>query len=126
LSTVRRTNSLGQFIRDIQLTKTNTNGDTVWTRFLGRDERSEMARDFEIVENDDLLLTGFSSYDMGTRTQGFLMRTDSIGNLLWEKYYGSEDEIVAFSSLKVINDSILLAGTIEREGNGDAFIMKTT
>jgi hypothetical protein len=126
LSTVRRTNSLGQFIRDIQLTKTNTNGDTVWTRFLGRDERSEMARDFEIVENDDLLLTGFSSYDMGTRTQGFLMRTDSIGNLLWEKYYGSENEIVAFSSLKVINDSILLAGTIEREGNGDAFIMKTT
>lgn len=125
LGTVRRPNSLGQTIRDLLLVKTNLNGDTLWTKHVGRDGRSELGRDFEIRDDGSMLITGYSAYDNGTKVQGFLMCVDAAGNLLWDKYYGNPAVLCAFTSLKIVNDGILLAGTADSSGNSDAFVLKT-
>lgn len=126
LGTIRRTNSLGQNIRDMLLVKTNFNGDTLWTKYVGLDSRSELGRDFEILPNGNMLLTGYSIYDNGTKVKGFLMCVDTAGSLLWDKYYGSDTAEWAFSSIKVVSDGIVLAGTTGDTDHSDALILKTS
>ena len=126
LGTIRRANSLGQIIRDMLLVKTDLSGDTLWTKYIGLDDRSETGRDFEILDNGNMLITGFSAYDMGSKVKGFLMCVDAGGNLLWDKYYGNETDIYAFTSLKIVEDGVILAGTIDNGDNSDALILKTT
>jgi len=125
LATVRRPNSLGQTIRDLLLLKTKPDGDTLWTKYIGKDDQSETGRDFEILADGNLLIVGSSAYDMGTKVKGFLFCTDSTGNLLWDKYYGNGTDIWAFTSMKVTDDGIMLAGTAETAENSDALVLKT-
>jgi len=125
LGTVRRPNSQGQTIRDMLLVKTKLNGDTLWTKYVGRDERSEAGRDFEILPNGNMLLTGSSASDNGNKIEGFLMCVDTAGNLLWDKYYGSDTTSWGFTSIKVVADGIVLAGTIGEQDSSDALVLKT-
>ena len=125
LTTIRRPNSLGQTIRDILLIKTKPDGDTLWTKHIGLDDRSELGRDFEILANGNILISGSSSYDMCEKVKGLLLCTDSAGNLLWDRYYGNETDVWAFTSMKVIDDGIIITGTVSHEGNSDALVLKT-
>ncbi len=54
-----------------------------------------------------------------------LLKTDTSGNILWDKKFGSVNPLWA-RRIKVASDSTLLvAGSIEISGNIDAYLMKT-
>jgi hypothetical protein len=128
LSSIRRPNSLGQIIRDLYFIKTNLDGDTIWTKYAGQDGRSELAREMTYTNDGHLLVTGFSTYNLGNTTKGFLMCFDSAGTLMWEKYYGDGINIWAFTSLTIVDDGIIMAGTVanaETE-DSDALVLKVS
>lgn len=124
LGTVMRQNQSGQFLRDLLLIKTNNNGDTIWNRYLGQSGASEMGRDFALLPDGKILITGYTVYDMGNQTAGFLICADSTGNELWSKLY-QDDSINTFSSLKISGNGIILAGTDNTSGSDDAWLLKT-
>ncbi|CAN5298380.1 hypothetical protein BH09BAC5_BH09BAC5_00350 [soil metagenome] len=60
--------------------------------------------------------------------QASLIKTDSVGNIIWQKYYGTTDDESSLSKPIILNDgSIILGGYLNPlDGSaGKAFILKT-
>jgi hypothetical protein len=58
--------------------KTNSVGDTLWTRVLDQTEEDDKAKTIIETENGDILVGGFFEW-----TSGFLWKLDSEGNTIW-------------------------------------------
>ncbi|MBI4980591.1 hypothetical protein HZC30_03485 [Candidatus Woesearchaeota archaeon] len=71
---------------DVYLLKTDENGNKVWERKFGRGEfgRSKIDEAFSVKQTSDggYIIAGKSS------TDAYLIKTDAIGNKLWEKTFG--------------------------------------
>ncbi|MDB9315366.1 S8 family serine peptidase [Spirulina sp. CS-785/01] len=112
------------------MTKYNNLGQKVWTKQLGTtgyDYYTEIAVD----ENGNIFALGYGD---GVGTQGGgdhkLVKWDSEGNLLWDKYVGTSDKEFS-SGLKIDPDgNVILSGWTEgnfgatNQGNADAFVAK--
>jgi hypothetical protein len=123
LGTIMRYNASGQYLRDMMLIKSKLNGDTIWTKIVGEPSVAELGREFEVLPDGKILIAGFSVYNNGTARAGMLTCTDSAGNTLWRKTYGAADTF-SFTSLKVVQDGIALAGTCVNNGSEDALLLK--
>jgi len=110
---------------DAFLIRTDASGDTLWTKRY-RGVSSDVFKHVLQTSDGGFLLTG-ESYSFGTGGDGFAVRTDSLGNLLWAKAYGgpSHDH---FETAALTPDGFLLAG---EEGSGfgagllDVYLVRT-
>ena len=66
---------------DVYLIKTDTNGDSLWTKVFITEEL-ESARSLDITFDGCYILAGSRNY-----WNGFLLKTDYSGNLIWEKTF---------------------------------------
>jgi hypothetical protein len=74
--------------QNIFLIKLNTNGDTLWTRsYIGTN--SESANSIVETPNGELSILGTTSSFGQNEKAIFLIHTDSIGTVLWNKSYGT-------------------------------------
>lgn len=125
VGTIWRTNSQGQQLADIAVTKLNQFGDTIWTKFIDLPTSAELATDFEIQNNGNLLIAGLKRTNMSSLAQGLLMSVDSSGNFLWENTYGDPDLFWEFRSIKLTPNAILLAGVqTDLDADTDALVVK--
>jgi hypothetical protein len=72
------------------MAKLNYEGEFVWQHTY-RNEQSGMIRGIDILENGDIVATGYKNYRqpgyifIADNSHGFIMKTDAGGNVLWEK-----------------------------------------
>ena len=80
--------------RDILLIRTKKNGDTLWTRSYGTPNYQGLS---EVLETADggLILSGDTGWTDGFNTytsHGLVVKTDTVGNIIWQKTYGGNHD----------------------------------
>ncbi len=117
-----RTRSFGAGSYDVYMVKTDSDGDTLWTRVYGG------------VEYDagvDVCQTGDGGYMVAASTQSFgagygdiwLLRTDSLGDTLWIKTCGTND-FENCTSMAQVDDGYVLTGRKGFIGPYDMWFVK--
>lgn len=116
------TYGLGSGDEDMYLVKFDKNGDSLWARTYGGVKQDE-ARG--VVETEDSLIAmcGFTYSLTDTLGESWLLRMDTIGNVLWTRTLGdstAEDRAYGLH-YDPIGDIIIFCGYSKRTGNGDAY-----
>ena len=115
---------------DIVTIKYKPNGDTIWTRHFddSRYPSSEWGRDMLLDDSGNIYIAGLSlfAYDsINTANIGVLVKLDSSGNKIWERYI--EEDSIEISSIDLWQIEIDGSGYIyvggSRQINGDQDIL---
>ncbi|MCJ7423598.1 hypothetical protein MUP01_04930 [Candidatus Bathyarchaeota archaeon] len=106
---------------DAWLVKTDSAGNALWNKTYGGAQEDVL---FSIVclGDDGFALAGYTrSYGDPDHYDLWLMRTDSNGNMLWNRTYGGPTYDVAYSLIQTSDGGFALAGS----SWGDAWLVKT-
>jgi hypothetical protein len=95
---------------DIYLIKTDSYGDTIWTKIFGGTD-DDYSNSVKQTNDGGYIIVG-TTYSFGGNSDAYLIKTDSFGNLEWSKTYGGGD-FDAGTSIEQTNDGgyILLGST---------------
>ncbi len=119
LIVARSTGGVNGVLSIIQLSESY---EIQWENFFENDLTGTFT-ELAILNNDNILIAGYTSPDENDETDGRLICLDNNGKLLWQKIIdnGADEQIL---SLYVSADaSILLTGTTTRFGNRDAWFL---
>lgn len=123
-----QTNSIGNGDLDAYLIRTDANGDTLWTKTFGG-PMIDRVFSVDLTSDGSILLAGITySYGEGDR-DAYLIKTDSNGNLLWQKTYGGPGYDNAHTVIVNNNNDIMLTGYGDywgSSGNHDMFLKQIT
>ena len=122
---VGNTMSFGAGASDIYLIKTDSSGDTLWTKTYGGTEY-DSGNDVKQTADGGYIITGQINYP-NNDADVYLVKTDSSGNALWTKTYGGTDWECG-NSIDITNDGgYIIAGWTKSygAGNNDIWLIKT-
>lgn len=107
------------------LLRTDSLGDTLWTRSFGGPSFDLFALSVEQTYDNGFAVCG--SYADGNGNTIFLVKTDQNGNLLWTKRYSSVTTEVIGGSMKQTPDSgfVICGKTWASNGTGQVLVIKT-
>jgi len=120
---IGQTDSKGNGGKDLYLIKTNSIGDTIWTKTYGTPS-DEIGRSLYITSDGGFILLGFQDSAGGNV---YLIKTDLSGNEQWSKYYGGSGWDIGHSVQQTTDDGYILAGRKENttSGTNDMYCIKT-
>lgn len=121
---IGNTRSIGAGSDDIFLVHTDANGDTIFTRSYGS-VQSESGLSVIQTSNGDYAICGRQQTFPGgvAQSDGFILRTDGNGDLLWSKLYG-DTLWEEFESIRELpNGDLVIAGSTVSFGQGDYDIL---
>jgi hypothetical protein len=112
---------------DCYLVKTDANGIMQWNHTYGG-PRQELAYDIVQDQKGGFVLAGFThSFGVGTPNY-WLIKTDSVGNMEWNKTYGGANTDYAKSVIQTDDGGYVVAGhtdSFSRFGDHDIWLIKT-
>ena len=110
---------------DIWLLRTDSNGDTLWTRTYGGDG-DEYGYSLKKTDDGGFIIGGAtSSFGVGG-FDFYLIKTDSLGDTLWTRTFGGMNDDICWSIDKTEDGGFVLAG--EKDAwpiDADVWIVKT-
>jgi hypothetical protein len=121
------TNSFGAGQYDMYVVKTNSNGDTDWTKTFGGP-----AWDFayDVMESVDgnYLVVGETYSTTSGNSDVYVLKLDLSGDTLWTKRYGGSKQDFGRSIIELYDSTIVIAGGTSSMGAGglDVLLMKLT
>ena len=120
---IGETNSKGHGGIDMYLIKTDSSGDTTWTRTYGT-PNDEMGRSLFITSDKGYILLGYENFPGGNL---YLVKTDSSGNEQWSNYFGGPGWDFGNSVQQTTDGGFILAGRKENTtlGTNDMYCVKT-
>ena len=104
---------------DFWLQRIDNQGNTIWRKGIGV-LNHEMGYDVEELNDGSLLVVGSKDYYDEAGKDIYLVKTDSLGNMIWEKTFGSSgvyDEI-AYSIHPAYPSGYLICAATNSRGNG--------
>jgi hypothetical protein len=110
---------------DFLLIKTDSGGDTVWTRYYGG-VLDEIGNAVLQTSDGKYAIAGFTnSYGSGGRDV-FVVKSDENGDTLWTATCGGTDDDEGWSIVETIDGGYLVAGTTDSYGAGesDVYLVK--
>ena len=119
------TNSSGAGGYDFYLVKTDVAGNVQWSRTYGG---KNVEQGYSVIQTSDggYALAGLTiSFGAGS-DDAYLVKTDSSGNMQWNKTYGGVGSEYAFSVVQTSDGGYALAGeTYLGPSSDDAYLVKT-
>jgi len=119
------TSSLGAGGWDIYLIRTDSLGDTLWTRTYGGPE-NDCGYDVKVTHDRGFVIGGYTNSFGAGRNDLYIVRVDSLGDTLWTKTFGgpSDDEGCAIQETPDLG--YLVCGTTYSfgAGIGDVYLAK--
>jgi hypothetical protein len=118
--------SYGAGLADVYLIKTDSSGDTVWTKTYGGTYWDEGYFVQQTIDGGYIITGGTESYGAGY-SDIYLVKTDASGDTLWTKTYGGSDLDVGISVQQTIDGGYIITGDTESYGAGysDIYLIKT-
>ncbi|MFO7525915.1 MAG: T9SS type A sorting domain-containing protein [Ignavibacteriaceae bacterium] len=120
------------FGSSVWLIRTNSIGDTLWTRVYGGSSY-QGGKSIKQTSDDGFIITG--SYNNGgpTTTEVWLLKTDVNGDTLWTKTFGGDGSQDGYDVLQTNDGGYLIAGSkswaeiwlIRTDSTGDTLWTKT-
>ncbi len=120
------TESYGAGSRDIYLIKTNSMGDTVWTKTYG-DSLSDEGRSVRQTLDGGYIVVGRTSSFGAGSADIYLIKTNSMGDTIWTKTYGDSLSDEGNSVRQTLDGGYIIAGSTQSFGAGavDVYLIKT-
>ncbi|MDD5529934.1 MAG: T9SS type A sorting domain-containing protein [bacterium] len=120
------TYSFGAGYYDVYLIKTNSMGDTLWTKTFGGTYWDE---GYLVQETSDggFVIAGYT-YSFGAgNSDVYLIRTNSTGDILWAKTFGGINDDIGKSVQETSDGGFIIVGGTASFGTGyyDAYLIKT-
>ena len=119
------TNSIGFGGYDIFLVKANKYGGLVWQKTIGG-INWDFAHSIQQTLDGGFIIGG-STYDSKYgNSDGYVVKTDATGNIVWSKTFGGSDDDEFKSVIQTADGGYALAGNTKSYGdlNGDAWVFK--
>jgi len=119
------TSSYGAGRQDVYLVRTDALGDSVWTNSFGGDLDDVGRAVIEIA--DGYIIAGYTrSFGIGS-CDILLIKTDTLGNKLWQETYGAELADWGYDVEQTTDGGYIMVGKTNSSGAGayDAFLVKT-
>jgi hypothetical protein len=126
------TYSFGAGYNDFYLVRTDSSGDTLWTRTYGGRYRDEA--NFVQQTTDGGYIIAGRTYSFGTGTPDYanvyLIKTDSSGDTLWTRTYGGSRDDAGFSAQQTVDGGYIVTGWTYSFGPGtpdsdNVYLIKT-
>jgi hypothetical protein len=110
---------------DFHMIRTDSNGDTLWTRVWGGSS-FETARDVLQTSDGGFLVAGYTQSFGAGASDVYLARTDGNGNLIWNRTYGGTDDDYGLSVAQHTDGGFVVAGHTNSfgAGNTDVFLIR--
>ena len=106
--------------------KTDSDGNTIWEKFIAS-SNADTRYEIQYSTNGGFIITG-RKYAEGTKKYQFwFLKIDNIGNILWEKTFGGDEDDEAFSGQQTNDGGYIFTGYTKSFGNGgeDIWLIKT-
>lgn len=105
-------------VPDMYLMKTDSTGSFLWSHLYGGNN-IEQCKAFLKTNDQGFFLVGYTnSFAFNNDYDGYLVRTDSLGNVLWTKSIGTNNWDLIESVSKTNNNGFVIAGTSYGTSNG--------
>jgi hypothetical protein len=118
------TDSYGAVGANSWLFRTDSNGDSVWAYTFGTDQ-GDWGRSVEETADSGFIMVG-NTYGHGGQSQIQAVRTDSLGNVIWEKWHGGSLEEHGGTVQLTPDGGFIISGWTLSYGAGgkDLYLMK--
>ncbi|MCB9366050.1 MAG: T9SS type A sorting domain-containing protein [Calditrichaeota bacterium] len=117
------TSSFGAGSYDMWLIKVSQDGDSLWSRTFGFGGLEE-ARAIALAPDGGFFLGGYSSSLSQTYDDAWIVRTDSLGNYVWDKDLAGEFQLGIEALVATEDGGVIAAGRDDPAGtNGQALYM---
>mgnify|MGYP000137820710 CR=1 FL=1 len=120
------TQSYGNGGADVWLIKTDSNGDSLWTKTFGGSS-SDLGFSVQQTVDSGYIIAGYTqSYGNGG-TDVWLIKTNSQGIEEWSQTFGGSEDDEAYSIQQTSDGGYILLGRTQSYGNGvaDVWLIKT-
>lgn len=97
---------------DMYLTKINAAGAVMWTKYYGRHEE-DGGNNVIRTSDGGFLLVGHTALTYGISCDGYLVKTDAAGNMLWYALIGTAYDDVCDAAVEMEDGSFLVTGRVE-------------
>jgi hypothetical protein len=120
------TYSFGADEGNIYLMRTDSAGETLWTRLYGGTEY-EWGGSVQQTLDGGYIVTGETESFGAGGTDVYLIKTDSLGDTLWTRTYGGADQDCGYSVQQTTDGGYVVAGVTASfgAGSGDVYLVKT-
>ena len=112
----------------VYLIRTDANGDTLWTRTYGDAcSVSTAALAFDQTSDGGYILCGYTCYQNAFTSDGYLLRLNSNGNVLWSKSYrfGSNMKNAFYDVKQTTDGGFIAVGETGDPFTSDVYVVKT-
>ncbi len=119
------TSSFGAGGSDFWLVKTDSSGNVLWNKTYGGISTDD-AWSIKEVPGGALVLAGWTVSSGAGSGDFWLIKTDSNGNMLWNKTYGGP-LLEILNSVQIVTDGgyVLIGSTYSSDGDWDFWLVKT-
>jgi len=119
------TEGLGTDTSNVYMIKTDSIGDTLWTKIFGRPFTDE-GYCIQQTSDDGYIISGLTKSSGGSNYDVYVVKTDSRGDTLWTKTYGGPGDDVGSSVVQTIDGGYIIAGHTSSfgAGNFDGYLIR--
>jgi hypothetical protein len=112
---------------NLYVVKTDSLGDTVWTRTYGRD-LDDCAWSLELCDGGGYVVLGYTDYSNGTVGDMWLLRLDANGDTLWTRRFGGSGCEIGYWISTAHDGGYVLTGWTSTNSSGscDLFVVRTS
>ena len=111
---------------DIFLSKIDNIGNVIWLKRYGSLNNNEYSNMVQQTTDSGFIIAGLKYDSLNTEIDAYLIKTDSAGNLQWEKQYGGPLDDYFYAVRQVPDGGYICAGgTVLSAVDGDVYLIRT-